>query len=52
MVTGFIVEISHSFVPALILAAAVGIGSALVYWLVVQHPVDLSDPLPTNAVTA
>ena len=43
MITGFIVEATHSFVPALILAAVVGIGSALVYLVVVQRPVDLSE---------
>ena len=43
MVTGFIVQQSNSFVPALIVAALVGIGSALVYLIVVQRPVDLSE---------
>ncbi len=43
MVTGFIVQESNSFVPALIVAALVGIGSALVYLIVVQRPVDLSE---------
>lgn len=45
VVTGFIVQVSHSFVPALILAAAVGVGSALVYLVVVQRPVDISEGL-------
>ena len=45
MVTGFIVEVTHSFVPALILAAVVGVGSALVYLVVVQRPVDISEGL-------
>jgi MFS family permease len=52
MVTGFIVEISHSFVPALILAAVVGIGSALVYLVVVQRPVDISEGLPVALAAA
>jgi hypothetical protein len=47
-VTGFIVEISHSFVPALILAAVVGIGSALIYLVVVQRPVDLNEGMPVR----
>lgn len=52
MVTGFIVQVSHSFVPALILAALVGVGSALVYLVVVQRPVDLSEGMPLRAATA
>lgn len=46
MVTGFIVEVTNSFVPALILAAVVGIGSALIYLVVVQRPVDISEGMP------
>jgi MFS family permease len=49
MVTGFIVEVSHSFVPALILAAVVGVGSALIYLVVVQRPVDISEGMPVRA---
>jgi sugar phosphate permease len=45
MVTGFIVQATHSFVPALILAAVVGIGSAMIYLFVVQRPVVLSEHL-------
>jgi MFS family permease len=52
MVTGFIVEISHSFVPALILAALVGVGSALIYLIVVQRPVDISEGMPMSGATA
>jgi sugar phosphate permease len=52
MVTGFIVEVSHSFVPALILAAVVGIGSALIYLVVVQRPVDLAEGLPVRGIAA
>jgi MFS family permease len=48
MVTGFIVQITHSFVPALILAAVVGIGSALIYLVVVQRPVDISEGMPVQ----
>ncbi|WP_428488429.1 MFS transporter [Rhodopila sp.] len=51
MVTGFIVQVTKSFVPALILAAVVGIGSALIYLLVVQRPVDIAEGMPV-AVTA
>jgi MFS family permease len=49
MVTGFIVQVSHSFVPALILAALVGVGSALIYLVVVQRPVDISEGMPVRA---
>ena len=52
MVTGVIVEITHSFVPALILAAAVGVGSALVYLFVVQRPVDISEGMPVRFASA
>jgi len=52
MVTGFIVQITHSFVPALILAAVVGIGSALVYLIVVQRPVDISEGMPVQFANA
>ncbi|MDE2517672.1 MAG: MFS transporter [Rhodospirillales bacterium] len=49
MITGFIVEITHSFVPALILAGVVGVGSALIYLIVVQRPVDLREGSAGNA---
>jgi len=52
MVTGFIVQITHSFVPALVLAAVVGIGSALVYLIVVQRPVDISEGMPVQFANA
>ncbi|HVY17560.1 MAG TPA: MFS transporter [Rhodopila sp.] len=52
MITGFIVEVTHSFVPALVLAGVVGIGSALIYLLVVQRPVDLSEAMPGLALPA
>jgi MFS family permease len=52
MVTGFIVQMTHSFVPALVLAAVVGIGSALIYLVVVQRPVDLSDGMPAQFAAA
>jgi MFS family permease len=52
MVTGFIVQMTHSFVPALVLAAVVGIGSALIYLVVVQRPVDLSKGLPAQFAAA
>jgi sugar phosphate permease len=39
MLTGFIVEATHSFAPALILSAVVSILSALVYLMVVREPV-------------
>lgn len=43
MLTGFIVQTAHSFVPALILSAVVCILSALVYLLVVREPVVLRE---------
>jgi sugar phosphate permease len=43
MLTGFIVQSTHSFVPALILSAVVSILSALVYLVVVREPVVLPD---------
>ncbi len=52
MVTGFIVQMTHSFVPALVLAAVVGIGSALIYLVVVQRPVDLSEDMPAQFASA
>jgi sugar phosphate permease len=52
MVTGFIVQITHSFVPALVLAAVVGVGSALVYLIVVQRPVDISEGMPAQFANA
>ena len=52
MVTGFIVQMTHSFVPALVLAAVVGIGSALIYLVVVQRPVDLSEDMPAQFAAA
>jgi len=52
MVTGFIVQITHSFVPALVLAAVVGVGSALVYLIVVQRPVDISEGMPAQLANA
>jgi sugar phosphate permease len=52
MVTGFIVEVSHSFVPALVLAAVVGVSSALVYLVVVRRPVDLEEGLPVALAAA
>lgn len=39
MLTGFIVEATHSFAPALILSAVVSILSAFVYLVVVREPV-------------
>jgi sugar phosphate permease len=52
MVTGFIVEVTNSFVPALILAAVVGVGSALIYLVVVQRPVDISEGLTVAMAAA
>ncbi len=43
MLTGFIVQSAHSFVPALILSALVSLLSALVYLLVVREPVVLRE---------
>ena len=40
MATGFIVQATHSFAPALILSAAIAIVSACIYWLMVQRPID------------
>ena len=48
MLTGFIVQASGSFVPALILSAVVSVASAFVYLLVVREPVEL----PAAAVGA
>jgi sugar phosphate permease len=41
MVTGFIVQATHSFVPALLVSAVSSILSALVYLLVVRDPIAL-----------
>jgi MFS family permease len=46
MVTGFIVEATHSFVPALILAAVIGVISSLIYLVVVRQPVVLREAMP------
>jgi MFS family permease len=49
MLTGFIVQATHSFVPALILSAVVSIISALVYLVVVRNPVVLEEQPPIAA---
>jgi len=38
-VTGFIVQETHSFQPALFVGAAVAIGAAVIYMLMVRHPI-------------
>ena len=43
MLTGFIVQATHSFVPALILAAVVSVLSAIVYLVVVREPIHLPE---------
>lgn len=43
MLTGFIVQATNSFVPALILAAVVSVVSAFVYLVVVREPVVLPE---------
>ena len=44
MITGFIVQATHSFTPALLLGAAVGLASALVYLLVLpDRPITEAD---------
>ncbi len=45
MVTGFIVEASGSFVPALLVAAVIGVASAVIYLFVVRDPVVLDTRL-------
>ncbi len=49
MLTGFIVQATNSFVPALILAAVVSVLSAFVYLIVVREPVHLPDLTPVAA---
>ena len=49
MLTGFIVEATHSFAPALILSAVVSVLSAIVYLVVVREPVHLPDAVPAPA---
>jgi MFS family permease len=44
MLTGFIVQATGSFVPALVLSAVIAVISALIYLLVVRRPVDLATP--------
>lgn len=51
MVTGFIVQSTGSFVPALMVAACVGTASALIYLFVVRQPVELAS-VPINAADA
>lgn len=43
MLTGFIVQATHSFVPALILSAVVSVISAFIYLVVVREPVHLPE---------
>ena len=38
--TGMIVAATHSFVPALILAAAIAIASAIAYIVIARRPID------------
>ncbi len=42
MVTGFIVQATGSFIPALMVAAVIGIASAIIYLFVVRDPVVLA----------
>jgi len=39
-VTGFIVEASGSFIPALLLGAAIGLFSAIAYLVIIQRPIE------------
>jgi sugar phosphate permease len=50
MLTGFIVQEEHSFVPALILSAVVSILSAIVYLVVVRDPIGLDAREPVVAL--
>ncbi len=53
MVTGFIVQATGSFIPALMVAAVIGIASALIYLFVVRDPVTLATSvIPPAATTA
>ncbi|HEX4259920.1 MAG TPA: MFS transporter [Acetobacteraceae bacterium] len=45
MVTGFVVQSTGSFVPALLIAAVIGVASALIYLFVVRDPVVLDTRL-------
>jgi sugar phosphate permease len=54
MITGFIVQATGSFVPALLVSAAIGLGSALVYLVVIRPEPIRSNELastPAPAVT-
>jgi MFS family permease len=51
MVTGFIVEATGSFVPALLIAAVVSVASAFIYLFVVREPVVLP-PRPGELLPA
>ncbi|MBW4024515.1 MAG: MFS transporter [Proteobacteria bacterium] len=49
MISGFIVQATHSFVPALILGAAIGLASALVYFFVLpDRPITEADMAGTS----
>jgi cyanate permease len=43
MVTGFIVQASGSFVPALMTAAAVAVVCAIGYFVIIRHPITAAD---------
>jgi len=43
MVTGFIVQASGSFVPALMTAAGVGVVCAIGYFAIIRHPITAAD---------
>ena len=43
MVTGFIVQASGSFVPALMTAAGVGVVAAIGYFAIIRHPITAAD---------
>jgi MFS family permease len=50
MFTGFIVQATDSFVPALILAAVISVVSAGIYLVVVKDPVRLTERSPAEAL--
>ena len=43
MVTGYIVQASGSFVPAMMTAAAIGVVAAIGYFTIIRHPITAAD---------
>jgi hypothetical protein len=52
MVTGFIVQATGSFVPALLVGAAMALAAALAYLLIIRNePISLAELAPTMSRT-